>query len=189
MKTKKQVLGRSLFGALAFLVLLVFSFAGFAGADTAREIDVSADVALERFVEEVEGGEEFLEIAIGLLIFPEITKGGLIVGGEYGEGAMRIGGKTVEYYSTAGASFGLQIGIQQKALLIAFLTDDALEDFRHADGWEVGVDGSIAIIDVGKGGSIDSTTLDKPIYAFVFDQKGLMANITLEGSKFTKIER
>ena len=174
-------------GALTFLVLLIFTFASFAVADSLKVVDVKVDEALGRFVEEVDGAEELLGISKGFLTFPELTKFGFIAGGETGKGALRVGGETVDYYRRAGGSVGLQIGIQKFDLVIVFLTDETLEDFRQADGWEVGVDGSIALVDVGKGGSIDSTTLDKPIYAFAFGQKGLMVNLTLEGAKFIKI--
>ncbi len=166
---------------------------GFCGervyAADAREIDVSVKVALEQFREEVKGAEEFLGSAKGYLVFPKVVKAGLGIGGEYGEGALRIGGKTVAYYSTASASIGLQLGVQKKSILIVFLTGSSLSKFQKSEGWEVGVDGSVALIKVGAGGSIDSTNVKEPIVAFVFGQKGLMYNLTLEGSKFTKLKK
>jgi lipid-binding SYLF domain-containing protein len=158
-------------------------------AADAREIDVSANVALEQFQKEVKGANQFLEKANGYLIFPKVVKAGLGIGGEYGEGVLRIGGKTVAYYSTAAASIGLQLGVQKKSVIIVFLTKEALSKFSRSDGWEVGVDGSVALIKVGAGGSIDTTNLKDPIVAFVFGQKGLMYNLTLEGSKFTKLDK
>ncbi|MGC9324200.1 MAG: BPSL1445 family SYLF domain-containing lipoprotein [Desulfomonilia bacterium] len=158
-------------------------------AATAKEIDVSADVALENFMKEVNGAREFLASAKGLLIFPNVYKAGFWIGGEYGEGAMRIGGRSVEYYSLASASFGVQFGAQKKTIILVFMQDEALQRFRQSEGWEVGVDGSVAIVDVGAGGSIDSTTINQPILAFVISQKGLMINISLEGTKFTKIKK
>lgn len=160
-----------------------------ANAATAKEIDVSVDVALENFVKEVKGAEEFLKSAKGVLVFPNVFKAGVGVGGEYGEGAMRIGGKTVDYYNTASASFGFQLGAQKKTIILVFMQDEALNKFRKSEGWEIGVDGSVALINVGVGDTIDSTTIKEPIVAFVFNQQGLMGNITLEGAKFTKLKK
>jgi lipid-binding SYLF domain-containing protein len=158
-------------------------------AADAREIEVSANVALEQFQKEVKGADQFLSKANGYLVFPKVVKAGLGIGGEYGEGALRIDGKTAAYYSTAAASIGLQLGVQKKSVIIVFLTKEALSKFRKSVGWEVGVDGSVALIKVGAGGSIDTTNIKDPIVAFVFGQKGLMYNLTLEGSKFTKLKK
>jgi lipid-binding SYLF domain-containing protein len=158
-------------------------------AADAREIEVSANVALEQFLKEVKGADQFLSKANGYLVFPKVVKAGLGIGGEYGEGALRIDGKTAAYYSTAAASIGLQLGVQKKSVIIVFLTKEALSKFRKSEGWEVGVDGSVALIKVGAGGSIDTTNIKEPIVAFVFGQKGLMYNLTLEGSKFTKLKK
>ena len=118
-----------------------------------------------------------------------MIKAGVGFGGEYGEGALRIDGKTVDYYNTAAASFGLQFGAQAKTIVLVFLDKDALTRFRKSEGWKVGVDGSVAVVAIGAGTSLDSTKLNDPIVGFVLDQKGLMYNLTLEGSKFTKIDK
>jgi len=157
-------------------------------AASAREIDVSVDVALERFGKEVGGGKEFLDSAKGVLVFPAVFKAGFMVGGEYGEGALRIGGKTVDYYNTAAASFGLQLGAEKKTIIIVFMQQGALDKFRKSEGWKVGVDGSVALINVGVGKAIDSENIKDPIVAFAFSQKGLMANLTLEGAKISKMD-
>ena len=102
---------------------------------------------------------------------------------------MRINGKTVSYYNTMAGSFGLQFGAQAKTILLVFLDEDALGQFRKSEGWKVGVDGSVAVIAIGAGTSLDSSKLNQPIVGFVLDQKGLMYNLTLEGSKFTKINK
>ena len=112
-----------------------------------------------------------------------------MVGGEYGEGALRIGDKNVEYYSIASASFGLQIGAQARSEVILFMDKNALENFRNHDGWSAGVDGSIAVIDSGAGKGVSTETAKEPIIAFIFSNKGLMGNLSLEGSKFSKIVR
>ena len=158
-------------------------------AATAREIDVSVDVALERFNEHVKGSKEFMKTAKAVLVFPRVLKAGIGIGGEYGEGALRIDGKTVDYYNTAAASFGLQFGAQSKTIVLVFVQQEALDNFRSSPGWEVGADGSVALVTVGAGGSIDTTNIKDPILAFVFGQKGLMYNLTLEGSKFTKLDK
>jgi lipid-binding SYLF domain-containing protein len=174
--------------ACGIIMLGTFS-PGVSHAATAEEIDAGVNDALVRFQKEVKGGKEFLQKAKGVLVFPKVYKGGFIIGGEYGQGALRIGGKTVDYYSTAGGSFGFQIGGQAMTVIIAFMQDKALQDFRASSGWEVGVDGSVALITVGGGESVNSETVKDPIVGFVFDNKGLMFNISLAGSKFTKIKK
>ncbi len=177
-------------GRLIILALLaVLLPASPSGAATAREIDTSVDVALERFSTQVQGSGEFVRVAKGLLVLPSVKKAAFIVGGEYGEGALRVGGKTVAYYNMVSASWGLQIGAQAKDVIIAFMTEEALRKFRDSQGWEAGVDGNIALIDVGAGERIDTSTVQDPIVAFVFGIKGLMADISLKGSKFTKLDK
>ena len=156
---------------------------------SAEEINIRVDAALKRFKEEVQGGSEFLKKAKGVLIFPKILKVGFGIGGEYGEGALLIEGSTVEYYSAAGASIGFQMGAQSKTIVLVFLKDKALEDFRSSEGWKAGVDGSVAVVKWGVGEDINTVDIKDPIIGFVFSNKGLMFNLTLEGSKFTKIIR
>ncbi len=124
-----------------------------------------------------------------MLVFPDVIKIGFGVGGEYGEGSLLVDGEPQAYYATAAGSFGFQIGAQFKAQLILFMTDAALERFRASSGWEVGVDGSVALITIGVGGKFDTATMQQPIVGFVFSNKGLMYNLTLEGTKITKIDR
>ena len=125
----------------------------------------------------------------GVLVFPSVIKAGYVIGGEYGEGALRIGGKTVDYYNTAAASIGFQLGAQSKRIIIVFMHDGALKKFRESEGWKAGVDGSVALIEIGTGGTIDTNNIKDPIIGFVFGNKGLMYNLTLEGSKYSKIVR
>ena len=158
-------------------------------AKSAVEIDIGANQTLKEFEKVVKGSKEFLAQAKGILIFPSVVKAGVGIGGEYGEGVLRINGKSVQYYSTASASIGFQFGVQQKSIVIIFLTKKALDDFMRKNGWEVGVDGSVALVKVGANADISTTTLNKPVVGFVFGTKGLMYNLTLEGSKFTKIVR
>jgi lipid-binding SYLF domain-containing protein len=179
----------SLAAIMAAGILFGAGFAGVARATSAQEIDSLADASLEKFYARVASGKSFVKEAEGVLVFPSVVKAGFGIGGEYGEGALRIDGKTVEYYNTAAGSFGFQIGIQSKAVILVFLKKDALKKFRVSSGWEVGVDGSVALIKIGVGGSIDTTNIKDPIAAFVMTNRGLMYNLTLEGSKFTKIAR
>jgi lipid-binding SYLF domain-containing protein len=175
-------------GTCSALILVSF-LAGVCHGATAREIDVSVDVALERFYNEVKGGKEFLKAAKGVLVFPGVVKAGIGIGGEYGEGALRIKGKTVDYYNTAAASVGFQLGAQKKTVILVFMQGEALKKFRASSGFEVGVDGSVALVELGAEASIDTTKINAPIVGFVFGQKGLMYNLTLEGSKYTKIQK
>ena len=172
-----------------FLVTAGLWVPGVSQAKSAKEIDIKVDVALEKFEKDIKGGKEFLASAKGVLVFPSVIKAGFGIGGEYGEGAMRINGKTVDYYSTAAASIGFQLGAQAKTVILVFMQDKALKNFRDSSGWEAGVDGSVALVELGAGGSIDTTNIKDPIVGFVFSNKGLMYNLTLEGSKFTKLVR
>jgi lipid-binding SYLF domain-containing protein len=158
-------------------------------AASPAEIDAEVDAALIRFYEEVPAAKELAKKAKGILIFPSVVKAGLGVGGEYGEGALRIGGKSVGYYNTAAASIGFQIGVQSRAEILMFMTQEALDRFRTSDGWEVGVDGSVAVVNTGVAGEIDTTSLSDPVIGFIFGEQGLMANLSLEGAKITKMDK
>jgi lipid-binding SYLF domain-containing protein len=175
---------------LALVTLLAAtSMARVAQAATASEIDTKVNGTLEQFKSTVPGGAEFLGKASGALVFPTITKAGLVIGGEFGEGALRVGGKTVDYYNIASASFGFQIGAQQYSIVMVIMNDEALKEFRESKGWEAGVDGSVAVAEWGAGDDINTKTFKDPIVAFVFGNKGLMAGVSIEGSKITKIEK
>jgi lipid-binding SYLF domain-containing protein len=158
-------------------------------AASAGEINAGVNATLDRIYRQIPGTRELSARAAGVLVFPTVIKAGMGIGGEYGEGALRIGGKTAGYYNTISASVGLQLGAQARSVVIMFMTGDALANFRRLDGWKVGVDGSIAIITVGAGGSIDSNKVTNPIIGFILDNKGLMYNLTLEGSKMSRISR
>jgi lipid-binding SYLF domain-containing protein len=193
MKKQSMDMTKRVFTILAFAACLTFISMGFLAttspAKTAKEINSEVNAALKLFSQHVKGGKEFLNAAKGVLVIPNIVKAGLGVGGEYGEGAMRIGGKTVEYYSLAAGSVGFQIGAQKTNLVLVFMQDEALKNFRKSSGWKAGVDGSVAFIDVGAGKSLDTVNVKDPIVAFMFGQRGLMANATVEGAKFTKLVR
>ena len=176
---------------LAVGVLLIFGIfvvpASF-GAD-AEVIDAKVNAALKRFYKQVDGAKEFAGHAKGLLIMPGVMKAAFIIGGEYGEGALRIDGKTADYYNIVSGSFGFQIGAEAKDIVIAFMTRDALQGFRASKGWEAGLDGNVALITLGAGERVDTRTIKDPIVGFVFDVKGLMADISLKGAKFTKLNK
>jgi lipid-binding SYLF domain-containing protein len=158
-----------------------------AKAFTAKEIDVSVSVALDRFKNEIPGANEFLANAKGVLVVPNVIRIGFGLGGEYGEGALLIDGKTVDYYSLGAGSIGLQIGAQSKNVVIIFMDENALTKFRDSLGWRAGIDGSVAFVDQGAGASVDTSNIQHPVVGFIFGVKGLMANLSLEGSKFTKL--
>ena len=174
------------------LIALFFFFYiidGTATAASKTEIDIEVSASLEKFKKEVLGAEKFLEKAEGVLVFPDVVKAGFGIGGEYGEGALLIKGKTADYYSTAAASIGFQFGAQFKTVMLIFLKKDALDSFRNSDGWEAGVDGSVALVELGAGKDINTVNFDDPIVGFVFSNKGLMYNLTLEGSKMTRLNK
>ena len=164
-------------------------FTGTVAADSAAEIDKDVDETLTVFKEEVDGAGVFLDKAAGYLVFPRVIKVGIGIGAETGEGALRVGGRTVDYYRTTSGSVGLQLGAQAKSIVIAFMTQESLEKFRNSQGWKVGVDGSVALIDLGAGKTIDSQNVKDPVVGFIFGSKGLMYNLTLEGSKFHKLDK
>ncbi len=179
--------------ALSALVM-VLAFLGascplLAPAAGRTQIDADVREAMARLREQTSAGAELAARAEGVLVFPKVYKAGFGVGGEYGEGALRVGGATTGYYSLASASIGLQFGAQRKSVVILFMTPEALKHFRQSEGWKAGVDASVALATLGAGDQIDTETARKPIIAFVFSNKGLMYNLTLEGSKITPLHK
>lgn len=174
-----------LFAVSLIMFMLVGVGNGFAASKAS--IDRGVVKSLAEFAEVVDGGEALLDRAEGVLVFPKVTKAGLLIGGEKGEGALLIDGQTVGYYQTIAASIGLQLGVQVRSQFIVFLDVDALEDFQTSDGWEVGVDGSVALVELSAGSSVDSASYNEPVIGFIIAGKGLMYNLTLEGSKISEI--
>ena len=170
----------------ALLALLV---AGSVLAASGAKIDEEANKALEVFRDDIVGADVFLSQAAGYLVFPRVIKVGVGVGAETGEGVLRIGGQSVDYYRTTSGSIGLQLGAQAKSIVIAFLTKESLAKFRNSNGWKIGVDGSVALIDLGAGKTIDSQNIKDPVVGFIYGSKGLMYNLTLEGSKISKLDK
>lgn len=174
--------------SLAFMVLIVLAM-GLASAQamTAAEIDREVQEALAKLYAHSETAKDFGAVAKGILVFPDVYKAGFLVGGQFGEGALLKNGKTAGYYNTVEASYGLQAGIQSFGYVLFLMKDDALNYLDKSEGWEIGVGPSIVIVDKGFAGSMTTTTAKDDIYAFFFDQKGLMAGIGIKGSKITQI--
>lgn len=160
-----------------------------AGAASGYEIDHDVAAALDRFYGTVRGGHELVRDAAAVLVFPSVVKAGMGFGGEYGEGALLRHGRNEGYYNTVSASVGFQLGVQARTVIILFMTEEAFASFRRKAGWKVGVDGSVTLVTVGVGGAIDTNQIRKPVIGFILDQKGLMYNLTLEGSKISRISR
>lgn len=175
----------------ATCLVLVTVFAGLpsARAASAQEIENDVNDTLHSFVDQIGGARALANKAVGILVFPSVVKAGFGVGGEYGEGMLIVDQKPAGFYNLIGASFGFQLGVQARSVIIMFMTKDALDQFHNLAGFKIGVDASVAIITVGVGGSIDTDKVTQPVIGFVLDPKGLMYNLTLEGSKITKIDR
>jgi lipid-binding SYLF domain-containing protein len=156
-------------------------------AASAAAIEADANATLHSFVRQVPGARELANKAVGILVFPSVIKAGIGFGGEYGEGILLNQQRVVGYYNLVSASFGFQLGVQERSVIIMFMTQDALAGFNQRAGWKVGVDGSVTIITLGVGGSIDTDKVVSPVIGFIIDQKGLMYNLTLEGSKISRI--
>lgn len=127
--------------------------------------------------------------ATAILVFPSIVKAGFMFGGQIGEGVLMKGGRPAGYYNSVAASYGLQVGVQVFGYALFFMNNDALAYLDKSDGWEVGVGPSIVVVDTGVGKSLTSTTITQDVYAFIFDQRGLMGGIGVQGSKITKISK
>ncbi len=178
------------------IMLLILAFAAGtavspnpAAAATAAEIDRDVKNALESLYGRSSTAKALGEKAKGILIFPSIVKGGFLVGGQYGEGALLKGGRNAGYYSTLQVSYGWQAGLQKHGYAMFFMTDSAMKWLDKSDGWEIGTGPSIVVMDAGAAKAMTTTTLQSEIYSFFFDQKGLMGGLGLQGTKITKIEK
>jgi lipid-binding SYLF domain-containing protein len=160
-----------------------------AAAATAAEIDRDVKSALEILYAKSPSARAMAKKAEGILVFPGIVKGGFVVGGQYGEGALLRGGKTSGYYNTIQLSYGLQAGLQKHGYALFFMTKSAMRFLDKSEGWELGVGPSIVVVDVGAATSKSTTTLQSEIYAYFFDQKGLMGGLGLQGTKITRISK
>ena len=170
---------------LFFILIFIPNRSSFAAS--ASEINSKVDVALQTLYKNSPGASTLAKEAKAILVFPDIVKAGLIVGGQLGDGALRKNGKTVAYYRSVAASYGLQAGVQSFGYVLFFMDESSLQYLEKSKGWEIGVGPSVVLLDEGFGKKMSSTTLRKGVYAFIFDQKGLMAGLGLEGSKITRI--
>ena len=174
----------------SILLFLALALSGtFANAASKEELGAEVREAVNNFHAHTSAGKELAAKAAGMLVFPNVIKAGIGVGGEYGEGALLVGGKSVGYYNIASASIGFQLGAQARSQVVLFMTPASLAKFRSSTGWKAGVDGSVALATLGAGGAIDSDTAKKPIIGFIFSNKGLMYNLTFEGSKISQINK
>jgi lipid-binding SYLF domain-containing protein len=176
-------------------VFLVFAFGctttgpGSGDSDTRRRsIDAQVDNALFRLFTQVEGSEQLVGRAKGVLVFPSVMEAGFIVGASRGQGALRIDGKTVSYHATTSGSFGLQAGAQSTAVFLLFMTDDALRRFQNSSGWTVGADASVTLISVGATAQVTTATAQQPVIGYVLSNRGLMAGVSLDGARITRLD-
>ena len=174
--------------AISFMLFAGLALFGAMGSSQAQGgMDGDVNETLARLFRHVPGTQGLAARAAGVLVFPTVVKAGIGIGGEYGEGELRVGGRTAGYYNTASASIGFQLGAEARSVVIMFMTPHSFNEFRRMDGFKVGVDGSIAIITVGAGGSVDTENITSPVIGFIIDPKGLMYNLTLEGSKISRM--
>jgi lipid-binding SYLF domain-containing protein len=179
---------RALVGLTALPAAAVM-FAAPARAADAAALEKRTDRALNVLHGSVRGSRELAQRAKGMLIMTEITKAGFLVGGAYGEGALRVNGATVGYFSLAAASFGFQAGVQQTSQALFFMTTDALERFRRADGWELGAGAEVTVPTDGLNLELNTTITNRPVIAMTFGQEGFMAGVSFEGAKYSQIIR
>lgn len=157
-------------------------------AEQRAKINDGADAALQRLYQAVPGSRDYVQRAQGVLVFPEAVSGGFIVGVEHGRGVLRVGGQNAGYYTTSSGSFGLQAGAQSRSIIILFMTQEALQQFRNSSGWTAGVDATVAVATVGANGMIDTSTMKEPVVAFALTNAGLMAGVSVEGAKIEPLD-
>jgi lipid-binding SYLF domain-containing protein len=175
------------FTAATGLMILALVASAAAFAHTKAHLDASADRALEMFYALNPANKHLVDKAAGVLVFSHVAKGGVGVAGEYGQGVLRVKHATVGYYSISAASVGLTLGFAKHSEVILFMTQEALDKFQASKGWSVGADTQIALVSLGAGGEYDSNTVGKPILGFVFGEKGLLGDISFDGSKISDL--
>jgi len=156
-------------------------------ADHRHEINSGVTATLPRLYQSAPESRQLVERAVGILVFPSVLGVSLGVGVEHGDGALRVSDKTVAYYETTSGSIGLQAGAQSQAIVFLFMTPDALAKFRASDGWTAGVDATVAVAHMGANGGIDTATAQAPVVGFVLTNSGLMAGVSFEGTKVSKV--
>ncbi|PRH39950.1 hypothetical protein C6T65_24025 [Burkholderia vietnamiensis] len=157
-------------------------------ASKRQAIDASVDATLSRLYSTVKGSRELVAKSRGVLVLPDVIQAGFIVGGQTGNGALRVGGATVGYYNTSSLSVGLQAGAQSKSVVFLFMTQQALDEFRGSDGWAAGAGASVALVKMGANGAIDTTTATAPVQVVVLTNAGLMGDVSINGTKVTKLK-
>jgi lipid-binding SYLF domain-containing protein len=180
---------KSRFSLFLVSISLFMAFTSIASAETGAALERSSRAALNSLISQNESAKELSSKAIAVLVFPDITKAGLLIGGQYGEGVLWRGDKATAFYNTAGASLGLQAGAQEFGYALFFMTEKAVSALNQAQGFEVGVGPSIVVIDQGVAKANTTLTMQDDIYAFIFGQKGLMAGIGIQGNKISKINK
>ena len=176
------------FKLLPMLLAVLIALTSLAAAKSAEELDRDANEAINKFIADNKGGDAFLVKAKAFLVFPDIKEAGMFIGGKYGEGVLRVQRTTKAYYSIKSASIGMQMGVQQYSMIIAFTSDAALNKFLLDDDWSTDVDGKIAMAEWNSKEELDDIDFDDDMVAFVFDSKGMMGSLTLEGTKFKRIK-
>jgi lipid-binding SYLF domain-containing protein len=176
---------------VGILTSSLVGLAVFAGAtalaETKAEIDSGVQTTLDRFYAEHKGDRELVNKAAGVLVFPKVTKGGAGIAGEHGEGALLVDGVVVGHYQVSGASVGATLGVAHRSEIILFMTREARDKFQNSKGWTIGADAGVAVAKVGAGGEYDTETLRRPVVAFVMDEHGLIADLSLEGAKVSRL--
>jgi lipid-binding SYLF domain-containing protein len=152
------------------------------------DIDAGATQTLDHFTSQSEQHRDLAQKASAILVFPRITKAGVGVGGEFGEGVLQVGGRNVGYYKVTGGSIGATLGAARYHEVILFMTDAARDHFMNSRDWSVGADANVAVVRKGAGGEYDTETLRKPVLAFVFSEKGLLGDVSLQGAKISKVQ-
>ncbi|MET0187018.1 MAG: YSC84-related protein [Achromobacter sp.] len=190
---------RTTFRSSGIALALVAASLAFTGCTTTKphdaatpateraQINSGVDAALSKLYASAPTSRDLVSRAKGVLVFPSVVGASFVVGGEYGRGALRVDGKTTGYYSTTAGSIGFQAGAQDKSIIVLFMTQQSLDNFRNSNGWTVGADATVAVATIGANGSIDSNTIRQPIVGFVVNNTGLMAGVSLTGAKINKI--
>jgi lipid-binding SYLF domain-containing protein len=174
--------------SVRLLLLLGLTLSLVGTAQAAREIlDAEVNVALDDLYKKDDAARDLGQRAAGILVFPRIYKAGIFFGGTFGDGALRVQGQTVQYYRATGVSFGLQLGAQIQTQVVMFMTPEALTQFRASENWQAGVDGSIAVVKLGAGKSVNTDNTRESIIGFIYDNQGLMGDLSFKGSKYWKI--
>ena len=171
-----------------WILLLLVSFSQLSIAASKAEIDAQIDEVLQKFFEFSPAAKTLASKAKGILVFPSIVKAGWVIGGSYGEGALRVKNQNIQYYNNISGSVGFQFGIEKRSEILIFMSKDALVHFQKNKGWDGGADGSVAIANFGVGEDLTAENIKDPVISFIFSPQGLMVNASLEGTKISKID-